>query len=108
MAGLFSWWHEPGAAEDEGWHLTTTILTQDSDGVMKDLHDRMPVFLADELTSDWLDPRISGVDLLTPAAEASRSISHDLREHEVKPLRGDGPELLSPVSDTDPSTVTLF
>lgn len=99
MAGLYSWWHEPGAGDDEGWHLTATILTRASAGVMKPIHDRMPVFLADELLEDWLDPNTVGDQLLLDAAsETSLPLSEQLREYEVAPLRGDGPELILPVN----------
>lgn len=99
MAGLYSWWHEPGADEDSGWHLTATILTRASAGVMQPLHDRMPVFMSDELLDDWLDPSVAGDQLLIDAvSEASLPISHELREWAVRPLRGDGPELVQPVN----------
>ena len=98
MAGLYSWWHEPGAGDDEGWHLTATILTRASAGVMADLHDRMPVFMSDELLHDWLDPQTEGDRLLVDAvSEAAVPISEQLREWPVAPLRGDGPELIEPV-----------
>ena len=98
MAGLYSWWHEPGAGDDEGWHLTATILTRASAGIMADLHDRMPVFMSDELLHDWLDPETEGDQLLVDAvAEAAVPISEQLRQWTVAPLRGDGPELIEPV-----------
>ncbi|WP_336652680.1 MULTISPECIES: SOS response-associated peptidase [unclassified Leucobacter] len=97
MAGLYSWWHEPDAGDNEGWHLTATILTRASAGVMQSLHDRMPVFMADELVRDWLDPETEGDQLLVDAvSEASVPISEQLREWVVRPLRGDGPELIEP------------
>lgn len=98
MAGLMSWWHEPGAGDDDGWHLTATILTRESAGVMKPLHDRMPVFMSDELLEDWIDPNTVGDKLLVDAvSEASILISDQLTEHVVAPLRGDGPELIKSV-----------
>lgn len=97
MAGLYSWWHEPGAGDDDGWHLTATILTQASAGVMQPLHDRMPVFISDELLGDWLDPAVVGDQLLVDAvAEAALPLSRELREWALRPLRGDGPELIQP------------
>lgn len=96
LAGLFSWWHEPGTNARDGWHLTATILTQASDGAMSDLHHRMPVFLSEELIHDWLNPSVFGTDLLPAVIETSRALSFDLREYAVAPLRGNGPELLQP------------
>lgn len=95
LAGLYSWWREPGGE----WLLTTTILTRASAGQMTMIHDRMPVFLAPELTADWLDPATEGDQHLVEAvAEAAAPLSLDLRVHRVRPLRGDGPELIDPVS----------
>lgn len=93
LAGLYSRWRAP----DGEWLLTTTILTRASAGQMTGIHDRMPVFLAPELTSDWLDPSIEGDQHLVDAvAEAATPLALDLRIHEVRPLRGDGRELIDP------------
>lgn len=99
LAGLYSWWREPSASEGTGWHLTATILTRASAGVMGDLHDRMPVFMSDELLLEWLDPDTEGDQLLVDAvSEAALPISERLREYAVGPLRGDGPELIEPLT----------
>lgn len=93
LAGLYRWWKSP----DGEWHLTATVLTQASAGVMRALHHRMPVFMADDLLHDWLDPTIVGDQgLLDAALGLSEPYSERLREHAVKPLRGDGPELVLP------------
>ena len=34
MAGLYSWWRDPGADPSEEWHLTTTVITRASAGAM--------------------------------------------------------------------------
>lgn len=105
LAGLFSWWHgraTPGAPES--WHLTCTILTQESAGIMTALHDRMPVFLDDALTRSWLDPQLPGTAVLGDVLAASRDYSATLSEHAVAPLRGDGPALLAP---TNPPTLDV-
>ncbi|WP_053353934.1 SOS response-associated peptidase [Leucobacter musarum] len=95
MAGLYRWWKSP----EEEWVLTATIITRASTGVMEPLHDRMPVFLADELITDWLDPETVGDELLLAAAsEGAVGISEQLHEWEVRPLRGDGPELIEPAA----------
>lgn len=98
LAGLYSWWRDPAAADGEGWVLTATILTQASAGVIKPLHDRMPVFLDDEILHDWLDPEVEGDQSLVDAAAAlSVPYSERLRGWEVAPLKGDGPDLIRPV-----------
>ncbi|MBP1326317.1 putative SOS response-associated peptidase YedK [Leucobacter exalbidus] len=113
LAGLYSWWRAPGS--DDRWTLTTTILTQPSAGKMTDLHDRMPVFLADELTAEWLDPATLGDQHLVNAVTAMAiSVSCELRTHEVRPLRGDGAHLMDPMprasspSQQAPDQLALF
>lgn len=103
LAGLYRWWKGPapaGSPEGDGqseWLLNATILTRASAGVMQPLHDRMPVFLADEVLRDWLDPETPGDQLLVDAvSELAVGYSEQLREHAVKPLKGDGPELVLP------------
>lgn len=98
LAGLYSWWRDPAAPEGEGWVLTATILTRASAGVMESLHDRMPVFLDDEILQDWLDPETVGDQMLVDAvSELAVPYSERLTEWEVAPLRGDGPNLIRPV-----------
>lgn len=97
LAGLYSWWKAPGSPAGAGWNLTATVLTSPSIGKMTDLHDRTPVFLAPELTADWLDPDTEGdQDLLDAAVELAAPTAASLRIYPVRPLRGDGPSLLDP------------
>ncbi len=52
FAGLWSIWHG-----DAGQTLRTcTILTTAANGSIAGLHDRMPIILAPEAESPWLDP----------------------------------------------------
>lgn len=96
FAGLYSWWHEPGTADDEGWHLTTTMLTMESYGLMQEIHHRIPVFMSDDMQEDWLSPEVVGEAALFEAVtETSRLVGEHLVEHTVVPLRGDGPELIT-------------
>ena len=100
LAGLMSWWHEPGADDDHGCHLTAPILTRDSAGVMQPLHDRMPVFLADEFVNEWIDPDTTGDHALVQAVSAAAvPLANDLFEYPVAPLRGDGPPLIEGLSE---------
>jgi len=97
FAGLFSWTRKPGAEEPL---LTCAILTTAAAGALIELHDRMPVVLADEAHPQWLDPA------LRDAAQASALA----REHQsvdaftqfpvcklVNSTRNDGPELIEPL-----------
>lgn len=97
MAGLYTYWHDPAVPGAAGAHLTATILTMDSAGTMEHLHSRMPVFVVNDLVNDWLDPNVPGDDLLTSAVQAtSVDYAQQLTEYPVRPLRGDGPELIEP------------
>lgn len=105
FAGLASWWRDGSVPEDApdgaGWRLTTTILTMDSYGPMRDIHDRIPVFLAPELLADWLSPAIEGNDeLMAVVAGTAPSVGDGLREHAVAPLRGDGPQLIAEIMES--------
>ena len=64
------------------WVLSATILTQDAEGPLAALHDRMPVILAEEWWDQWLDPHTEGThDLVTAAVEASREVAEELDLH---------------------------
>lgn len=94
IAGLYGWWKD-----DTGhWHLTATMLTQQSTGMMASIHHRMPVFIDDSHTQTWLTPSIPGtqtlVDTITKTSEA---LAAELHEYAVRPLRGNGPKLIEPI-----------
>lgn len=42
--------------EDEQWQLSCTIITTDAKDAAGTVHDRMPVFLSEEVVGDWLHP----------------------------------------------------
>lgn len=91
LAGLYRRWRSPAGE----LILTATILTRQATGVMSSLHDRMPVFMADDIAHDWLNPEIPGDQSLIDAAAAlAEPLAERLREYRVKPLKGNGPELL--------------
>lgn len=97
MAGLYEWWRAPEAPEE--WVLTTTMLTQPSTGIMQGIHDRMPVFLGPTMLDDWIDAGARGDQaLVDTATRKSAEIACHLTEHVVAPLRGDGPDLILPIS----------
>ena len=96
FAGLYSWW-KPKGDETADWLLTATILTRPSTGPVAELHDRAPLILPDEAQPDWLDPGTEGTQTLVDAmVDASDSLTEQLAFHPVRPLRGDGPELIEP------------
>lgn len=42
--------------EEDQWQLSCKIITTDAKDAAGEVHDRMPVFLPDELAADWLHP----------------------------------------------------
>lgn len=98
MAGLYGWWRDPAIAGPEAWHLTAAVLTEEAVAPIEGLHDRMPVFIARENFSRWIDPALPGAGpLLDDIRLASQRIAQTLTISEVAPLRGDGPHLIDPV-----------
>jgi putative SOS response-associated peptidase YedK len=93
-AGLWErWWND----ENQLVH-SCAILTTDANGVVSELHDRMPVLLSPEHYGRWLDPGQEDPaalrELLLPwpdARTAVRPVSD-----RVNDARAEGPELLSP------------
>ncbi|MGV8876143.1 MAG: SOS response-associated peptidase [Rhodoglobus sp.] len=88
FAGLYSWWRDPRGAHDDPprWHLTTTMLTQPAVGALAEIHDRMPVIIAQDALDDWIDPRIRGDESLVRATvAASAALSHQLRAQPERP-----------------------
>jgi putative SOS response-associated peptidase YedK len=66
FAGLYEFWGPPGET------LTTcTIITTPAQGVLAEIHDRMPLVLPSGAWARWLDPAITDpADLLVPWDEA--------------------------------------
>lgn len=59
LAGLWERWESP-----DGPLETFTIVTTDSAGVAAQIHDRMPVILAEENYLRWLDPEFADAESL--------------------------------------------
>lgn len=59
-AGLYSTYKR----EDGTTLYSTTILTTKANGILEDIHDRMPVILDDEDAKNWLNPNIKDEELL--------------------------------------------
>lgn len=99
FAGLYSWWHEPEASNDDGWHLTCTILTREAIPHTAEIHNRLPVMLQEEQYAQWLDPSfIADQEYLNEISDQAMPIYESLRWREVAPLRGDSPELIEGAS----------
>jgi putative SOS response-associated peptidase YedK len=66
FAGLWEWPH-PADPESPG---TCTIVTTEANGVLRPIHDRMPVILPRDAYAAWLDlSNRRAVDLLRPAPD---------------------------------------
>ena len=92
FAGLLAAWKSP-----EGQTLVTTcIITTTPNEVMEPIHDRMPVIIGTDQFDTWLDPQNNNPDALL---QLIRPCSPDgMTVHQVKPLRGDVPECIEPIS----------
>lgn len=88
LAGLYSWWTGPQSSTPIA---TTTILTMDSVGDLRTIHDRMPVFLDREFFTHWLNPEdLAGDELITRATQGSAVSATELEFHAVSALGREG------------------
>ena len=93
FAGLWSIWH----GEDGQTLRTCTILTTAANTAIAPLHDRMPVILAPEAESAWLEPADSPERLrrllggLDPDGTGLRPVGPAVND-----ARYDGPDCLAP------------
>jgi putative SOS response-associated peptidase YedK len=92
MAGLWATWKDPKSGNEIP---SCTILTTDANGVMSDLHNRMPVILAEKDWAKWLGEEPATNDellvMLKPCNDSDLKIwPVDKR---VGNVRNKGPEL---------------
>jgi putative SOS response-associated peptidase YedK len=69
FAGLWESWRDPATGEAVE---TCTIVTCEPNGLMAELHDRMPVILDPADYDRWLDPKASGAEELLRPCPAER------------------------------------
>jgi putative SOS response-associated peptidase YedK len=102
FAGLWSIWHGP----DDQRLRTCTILTTAASSAIAPLHDRMPVILARDAESLWLERSQESARLhdllvgLSPGETALRPVGPAVND-----ARYDGPECLAPGQDARQSTL---
>ena len=95
LAGLWANWKDP---ETDEWVRTCTILTGEPNELVRPIHNRMPVVLADDDWDAWLDRELADAAaldaILTRAAPG-------LTEHAVSTLvnkvANNVPELIEPL-----------
>ncbi len=100
FAGLWSIWHAP----DDTTLRTCTIITRPANAAVSALHDRMPVILAPEDESAWLDTGTPAgrLDAILAGLPAERTTLAAVSTA-VNDARYDGPECLAPPAE-DPQT----
>ena len=92
FAGLWSIWHAP----DGGTLRSCTIVTTAANSAIAQLHDRMPVILAPEFESAWLDGSTPPERLYEILAEPAPRAALRPVGTAVNAARYDGPECLAP------------
>lgn len=100
MAGLYEIWRDPSRADDDParFRWTCTVLTTEAADALGHIHDRMPLMVTPEARDRWLDPRVTGadlLDLLTPAAPGA--LEAFPVSTAVNNVRNNGPELVAPL-----------
>jgi putative SOS response-associated peptidase YedK len=96
LAGLWERWHGPDGETFE----SSTIVTTERNDLMRPIHDRMPVILADEEYARWLDPKNGDVNQLQswlqpyPAEEMTAFPINTL----VNRVKNQGPECITRLS----------
>jgi putative SOS response-associated peptidase YedK len=101
MAGLYEIWRDPTKAEDDPDRFlwTATVITTTAEDAVGQIHDRMPMMLARERYSRWLDPTVSSradlLGLLEPALPG-RLVAYPVSTL-VSNVKNNGPELVEPV-----------
>ncbi|BBX95188.1 SOS response-associated peptidase [Mycobacterium lacus] len=106
-AGLWAVWRGRKEQKDTAPLLSCTIVTTDAVGELADIHDRMPLMLAEADWDAWLNPDTP----LDPELLARPHDVGDIRLREVSTLvnsvRNNGPELLEPV-EPQPEQITVL
>jgi putative SOS response-associated peptidase YedK len=104
LAGLWAGWKDP---ETDTVRRTFTIVTTTPNAAVADLHDRMPVVIADGAWDRWLasDAGAGAVEPGELLAMLQPTDDIELRIHPVNryvnDVRQDGPELIEPLAAAD-------
>lgn len=98
FAGLYEFWRPPGASAEDPGLYSTCIITCAANSRIASIHDRMPVILARDDWSSWLQPDAEPERLEALMAPASESV---LEMHpvstDVNSSRNHGAHLIEPV-----------
>jgi len=104
MAGLWAKWKSPASGEEV---LSCTNLTCGPNRAMGELHDRMPVILAESDWPKWLGEEPASeqelLTLLKPCPDETLKIWPV--DKMVGNVRNNGPQLILPIGNVPPQTV---
>jgi putative SOS response-associated peptidase YedK len=98
FAGLYELWRDAALPDDHqrAWLWTATVITTSAPDDLGKIHDRMPMVIAPDRWSDWLDPACDDpadlMALLAPAASGGL-ISYPVSTA-VNSVRNNGPQLI--------------
>jgi len=99
MAGLWAEWKSPTSGEEV---LSCTILICEPNKAMRELHDRMPVILAENDWPKWLGEEPASeqdlLALLTPCRDEVLKIWRV--DKMIGNVRNNGPQLILPLLTT--------
>jgi putative SOS response-associated peptidase YedK len=105
MAGLWSTWHDPNGDPDAPPLVSCAVLTTDALGQLTEVHDRMPLLLAEKDFADWLDPDRTDVTDLLAGHDMALIESLELRPvaSKVNSVRNNGADLIARVDPAAPA-----
>ena len=106
VAGLWSVWRNPRARSGPPL-LSCTIITTDAVGELAEIHDRMPLPVAEADWDAWLNPDTPADAALLAGPPDIRGIAAREVSTLVNNVRNNGPELLAPAG-SPPGAPTLL
>jgi putative SOS response-associated peptidase YedK len=106
LAGLWSTWRGADAAAPL---VTCAVLTTEAVGPLAEIHDRMPLLLAAQAWSAWLDPDSHDPSALLTPPSAQLVAALELRpvSTAVNNVRHEGPQLVERVEPEQPALLDL-
>ncbi len=98
FAALYSWWQGDPSSPPL---CTATVLTTDAPEELAWVHPRTPVFVPPDSWTEWLDPDREGNQAIVNNLIAHQhAITSLLQASPVGPVRGEGPQLVTPLEAT--------
>jgi putative SOS response-associated peptidase YedK len=110
FAGIYELWRNSAVPDDheDAWYWSASIITTQATDEIGRIHDRTPMVIAPETWADWLDPDNKDKELMLAAMRpAMLSGSGGLASYPVSTavnsVRNNGPSLIEPLGDAEPS-----